>query len=570
MLYVYDQNRKKIGLLENAINISVSEKLNKMNFLNFELPLDDKKNNLCFPFGYVSYTEQGDLYRILPHEMHKTDMGTMKYECEHCITTLADNVMFGWHEIGNKGIYTKDCINYILSKQLVKNWKLGKCDFNRQFQYGWEQENLLSALFSITNPINEPFMWQFDTSSYPWTINLVRLPSKDINSKDVITFGKNLLTLNKSYEKTSICTRIYPLGYGEGVNQLTIKSINNDIPYIQSPPEIVAKYGIVEKIWTDRRYEDVESLYETGKKILEELQEPMESYSIDVSNIDAKIGDIVRIMDYETGLNIKTHIIEMVRNYSAGTVKVTIANRTSDIAKSIANLTDRQRIETSYAQGATQIYSKSLQTNASPQDGAELNFYLAQEMRYINKILLKIKKESFRSYSKATESGGYQDTPSTTEYGGSEIPQLGVDQYTPGYYGGHNHAIPHGTPIWDRNGNYVAAFEQSGQHIHKADRLPAHAHQINIDIRPHSHDIEPGIFRFGYPRNFTLYCNGEYIQTFSSDTQELDITNYLLDKDKTISRNSWHSIKIVPNDLAYISIDLYVQGFVQSRGGVTA
>ena len=36
-----------------------------------------------------------------------------------------------------------------------------------------------------------------------------------------------------------------------------------------------------------------------------------------------------------------------------------------------------------------------------------------------------------------------------------------------------------------------------------------------------------------------------------------------------IPRGTWHSVEIRPDDLAYVSMDMYVQGFVQSRGDAT-
>ena len=50
---------------------------------------------------------------------------------------------------------------------------------------------------------------------------------------------------------------------------------------------------------------------------------------------------------------------------------------------------------------------------------------------------------------------------------------------------------------------------------------------------------------------------------------EIDITEWLVSDGGKISRGTWHKVEVVPNDLAYITIDLYIQGFVQSRGGGT-
>ena len=37
---------------------------------------------------------------------------------------------------------------------------------------------------------------------------------------------KNLIGIERDEDPTQVITRLYPLGYGEGVNQLTIKDVN--------------------------------------------------------------------------------------------------------------------------------------------------------------------------------------------------------------------------------------------------------------------------------------------------------------------------------------------------------
>ena len=89
-------------------------------------------------------------------------------------------------------------------------------------------------------------------------------------------------------------------------------------------------------------------------------------------------------------------------------------------------------------------------------------------------------------------------------------------------------------------------------------------------IPAHEHDITPGIYFYGSPRQFDLYVNGKKKATIVSTDTELDLTQYLVDtSSKLIPRGSWLSIEIRPNDLAYVSIDMFVQGFVQSRGDAT-
>ena len=145
---------------------------------------------------------------------------------------------------------------------------------------------------------------------------------------------------------------------------------------------------------------------------------------------------------------------------------------------------------------------------------------------------------------------------------------------------GHNHGIPNYTELFTQDGlgnwRWAGSFNESGDHTHNV-QIDGHSHQATIsigghdhsfNINPHAHEITAGIYRFGGASSFSLYCNNKFVQSFSNDTSEIDITMNLVNAQNMINRGSWHSVKVVPNNLAYISIDLYLQGFIQSRGGV--
>ena len=127
-----------------------------------------------------------------------------------------------------------------------------------------------------------------------------------------------------------------------------------------------------------------------------------------------------------------------------------------------------------------------------------------------------------------------------------------------------------------RDSVHPAHTHEIDDHSHSV-RIPSHSHDVtipghshNITIPAHEHDITPGIYFYGSPRQFDLYVNGKKKATIVSTDTELDLTQYLVDaSSKLIPRGSWLSIEVRPNDLAYVSIDMFVQGFVQSRGDAT-
>ena len=593
MLEVYNKQLRRVAILENAFNLSEHPKFNSLWYLSFSLPEDDPKNEYCDSYNYVRYND-GELYRIMPSSLSSADIGTVTYQCEHVLATLLDTIMFGYHVVGNLGVYTKDSINYVLSKQTTRNWVLGDCEFSHQYEYGWENENLLAALFSVATPFTEQYIWVTDTHSHPWVLHLRKLTEG--TPEVYIVLKRNLLSYQCSKEVEQVCTRLYPLGYGEGVNQLGIREVNGGSPYIESPRGIIDKYGVIERVWIDRRYENADSLLAAAKKMLLELQEPVKQYEIGYQEIDEAaygkigIGKRVQIRYRDTVIN--TIVTELELQYSdikSSTLK--IANRSIDVADTIADLADRQRIEMAYAQGATQLYSQSLQANCDSKSGAVMSFYIPAEMRIVNAVRVKIKGEAFRAYSKATStrqsqnqtssSGGSSTQTSSSGGGGTSTSSGGGG--TTRNTGDSGVDVTWGTPSTYEADGHTHKFERVTSHKHEVE-IPSHTHRVSfgshshsisipshthtVTIPSHGHTITPGIYRFGSPQRLSIYVNGVLRQSVSGTSLEVDITDWLV-KDGKIPRGTWHEIEVRPNDLAYIMIDMFVQGFVQSRGDAT-
>ena len=628
---IFDRSHKKTAVLQNAYSITERQELNKIYSLNFCLPDDDDKVRYCEPLHYVVYGESKQTYRIVKQSRQNSETGQITYECEHAITTLVDNLLFGSYIYGGAGTHTREVIEWLLDKQSVKNWVLGECDFDAAFEYCWEQENLLNALYSIPKPFADPYMWTFDCSVYPWRINLKRI---DVNAIPgyYIRAKRNLLGSGVNADNTEICTRIYPLGYGEGVNQLTIKEANNGIPYLEAPASIIAQYGIVERVLVDRSFENAESLKAYAQTMLDNLSTPSYERTFDVVDLypltgtdidNAEVGRICRMT--EDGSTAYVTSTERVLD-DPGNLKISLSNKTSNVADTIADLADRVRIETVYAQGATQLYQHSKDANATSDKGMILSLYFPQEMKQINKVMLKVELGRFRAYSQATESGGgssqtsqggsasgqtSQNTGSggfSTTASGTTDPIWGGDQswlvyktfncgftsnhtsdystwntgaqqgsgttHTHTYYKVIDHYHTGSVPVTiylakqefsHTHGVSLSISGSQTSHTHSFN-IGNHTHQVNIPA--HSHSIAAGIYEVGTASSsFGIYVGGTLKQTISSTRWEGDITQWLLDESGLIPRDSWIKVEIRPNAMAYVISSVFVQGFVQSRGG---
>lgn len=290
---LYDKQLQLKAYLENAFKIKYSPPLNELWTAGFSLPFTDPKREEIETFDYVEIFDNGKrigLFRIMDSEEEReVSQKIITYDCEHVLSTLMDSVLFGYHERIN--LTTRENIEYLLSKQRIKHWKLGQCDFVKYFQYSWENEDtILGPIYSIAKPFDEKFQWTWDDTSYPWTLNLVKY-SDEITGE--LRYRKNMKGIKRKVEAKDVMTRIYPLGYGEGVNQLNIKSVNNGLPYIDAPDFVRELQDGFDYIWVDRRFEDPKTLYASAKAMLLKACMPKVTYEIDA--IDYELIDPYKI-----------------------------------------------------------------------------------------------------------------------------------------------------------------------------------------------------------------------------------------------------------------------------------
>lgn len=616
-LEIYDMNRVPVCMLQNAFDIQEQQSLNALWYLDFKLPATDAKNEFCNAYWYARFND-GELYRMFPNGYNDaSDLPYYSYHCEHVLATLLNKVMPGIVTMGGYYQPTPDVLRAILAKQDTQDWVLGECDFSRRFEYGFEKENLLAALFSVPQCFDEDYIWTFETKGYPWVLNLKRL-NKNAEPVLNVRYGYNRLSYNRQPDYTNHVTKLYAYGSGEGVNQLNINKFTNGLGYILADKEHIEKYGIRESIWVDRRYENEETLYAAAQSMLNELCDPITSYSCGFIG-DVKVGEVVNIIDYE-----QTYVVKKIITYGdIDDIQYELSNKQPTLASTIADLANRQRIETTYSQGATNIYSISFVDNADANNGLDCDFYMPRSMRFVNKVVAKIKYDSFRAYSGTTEQGGSISSTSaaggqissTSESGGggtsaagggqsktsaaggkstestnqfdlaSDTGTYGIISLT-GYSGltsttsGHSHKVPDHmhrirvTNFAHKHSVTIPSHRHSFEiddHVHE---LPAHTHSFSLpahshtfELPSHKHDIEPGIHRYGNPTQVELKVNGNSKGFFEDRSFEVDITEWLANDDGMISRGSFQTLSVIPNDIAHISVSLTVIGFIQSLEG---
>ncbi|PEW73998.1 hypothetical protein CN449_15140 [Bacillus thuringiensis] len=417
--------------LENAYKIKYNPPLNELWTAGFSLPFTDPKREEIETFDYVEIFDNGKrigMFRIMDSaEDRDAEKKIISYECEHVLSTLMDSVLFGFHQRVN--LTTRQNIEYLLSKQRTQHWKLGQCDFVRYFHYNWENEStLLGPLYSIPKPFDEKFQWTWDDTSYPWTLNLVRY-STEVTGE--LRFRKNMKGIKRTVEAKEVMTRIYPLGYGEGVNQLTIKDVNGGIPYIDAPDFVRELYDGFDYIWVDRRFKDPQSLYDSANMMLIKACMPKITYEIEA--VDYELIDPYKIEKYETGKLVRLYDEDFniwvdlrVMNHSKDDVdenpldvKLTLENKVTDLGTIQADIEKRQKINEVYAQGSTNMDSSSFADNCDKDHPAVIKFYLPEDVVNINTMVLSYETSAFRAFERATKGGGATTVSSSA--GGANV-----------------------------------------------------------------------------------------------------------------------------------------------------
>ncbi|HAP5499235.1 TPA: hypothetical protein IUZ99_001820 [Enterococcus faecalis] len=553
MLMAMDLKREYTAVLDNAYQVSYEKIENQIGNLEFSMPLDDPKNEFLQEMLWVELTDNENeyigLYRVMPSTVRKdASNNSITYTANEALCTLLDTVLFGYHELVNRK--TVDVINYLLNKQRTKHWVLKKCEFTRYFSYAWENENgLADALFSIPQAFDEDYMWQWNTKVYPFELSLVKPPKEPIAR---IQEGYNMQGFEIERDPNNLVNRVYPLGAGEGVNQINIKSVNKNIPYVEDAKSI-KEHGLVEYVWVDQRFTVPQALKDNAINMLKKWAQPKISW-------DVTAADLLKLTDEPLSIDkLRQGTVIMINTDDFGSINLRIKKETKqdvfgapqDIQLELGNLSDdftttmsdlkrKQEINETYSQGATNILNYSYQDNCEKAYPAEIEFFLDDDVFHVNTVELTFKTKRYRGYTKAVKGGGATvkstsaggaSTQTSSASGGSVVSSSaggggsttsgsgggsyqggstntdGGSAQTSSANGSHDHLMfnviqgpPQTLPkitlraggggeiYTEARGGTFRTASAADNHTHTVN-VPSHSHRFNIDIPAHSHVV---------------------------------------------------------------------------------
>ncbi|MDD3213934.1 MAG: phage tail protein, partial [Eubacteriales bacterium] len=319
---------------------------------------------------------------------------------KHALCTIEDGCVFGYHEYGGTGVKLQSVLEKLMAFQPVARWQLGQVDFETEFQYSFENEsNLLDAILSTAEPLTGEHVWTCDFTTTPWTLGLMAARTDDVCE---MRMNRNISTVKVEVDRSTLCTRLYPLGYGEGVNQLTIVDVNGGVKYLDDA-EAQAAWGIVAQPYVDTTITSAATLKAVSQAKLDILKNPTITVTvtgIDLSSLTGEPldrlypGRMCRVPLPDYGITVNERIISVKKDdvYGGNTrATITLANQKADAVNDIANLVRKAQINELYSQGATNQYALQFADNADSSHPAELSFYIDKNAVNINSVMCRYK-----------------------------------------------------------------------------------------------------------------------------------------------------------------------------------
>lgn len=334
MIEVYSLSGERVALLtpesDGVSNAILTEELNGPVTLQFVLPRDNPK------WAYMT-----DGYRLRAGGHEFIIVGTEEQRGQD--GKLLSNVQAeeSWIELGNLyGNYLRvesynatawGVINKLLTQgygsvPTPTGWRPGTVEPAGTRDLVGERESCLYYLWKVRE------LWGGDLvfNSLTKTVSLYNSYGQD---RDIVfRYDKNLKSISRSVDYSSLCTRLYPYGK-DGLTIMT--ETPGYVPYIEN---FSYTSRVIERVWVSQDIDDPDVLYEVAQRLLEQWAWPRVSYRLallDLREVTGHrfevfgLGDSIKVYDPDLGLNTRVRVVKRSYNlFAPEQCEVELANTT--------------------------------------------------------------------------------------------------------------------------------------------------------------------------------------------------------------------------------------------------
>jgi len=394
--------------------------------------------------------------------------------------------------------------------------QLGNIQLTQNITISYNYETVLNAIIKIRNILGGDLL----VKEIGGVLFLDYLMQQGSNNGVQIKLGHNQKQLINEYNAADIITRLIPLGYGSGINQLDISSANSGLDYIDNI-DAKAKYGVIEGQGTNADIQDAGTLKMWGTTQLSENSQPALNVSCDMLDLSTigidnplNLGDTSEIINSVMNFDVFARVIEKTTDLLAPyNPKIVINTKPIRISENIVSLKQRTLSLENAPQGNTYIDTFGYAENIDSTHPFTLPIWISPDIIFINRVRLHIDGQKYRAYEI-----------------GSDAP-VRTDENT--YYTSQETAIT------------------TAPHMHQYG-LVAHVHDTKYGISEDNTSI---------PYNCIVKINdvevsGPFFDEFSID---IDITSYINTPGET------YKLELSSDKNARVNVWISIQAFIQAK-----
>lgn len=294
-----------VAVLQNASNIIAVSEVNSENYLEFDLFFTDAKRSWLQNQAEVRIS--GNAYKI------KTITDWKEHGQNKTTHVYAENLFYDLARAAKLETTVFDTVRALSPMTYAlqnTEWSVGLIDITTTRSFESDENNPLALLQLVADIYNGELV--FD--SVHKSVSLLRQTGTDNGM--AFHYKKNMKSIERVISTTSLMTRLYAVGK----DGMTFASINNGLSYVENfsyTDEV-----LIGTLDCSNFTSAADMLAFTNMRVADYCK-PNYSYKLDVLYMENLsgfshevygLGDVVRVVDEELGLDITTRIIRMEKN----------------------------------------------------------------------------------------------------------------------------------------------------------------------------------------------------------------------------------------------------------------
>ncbi len=262
---------------------------------------------------------------------------------QHGLITLGDDLVLNVQAMSAP---VRTVFATLLDSQTVPYWALGDCDVPDDIElvYDHSYDTILSELMRMMDLLPDDYIMVTDQTVTPWLLHIRKLADEPHCE---CRLGRNAGSVRITVDTSTLCTRVYPFGAGEGTDRISLTTLTGQ-QYLDS--EKVNIWGKVSKTFTQEEIFDALTLKDVAQRYLDRHDEPTVSVSTSALDLSEMTGETVDELQlgrwclfpmpvYGTTVNERVISVRYPAVYGNGEdTQLTLANRVRTVSDEIAEL----------------------------------------------------------------------------------------------------------------------------------------------------------------------------------------------------------------------------------------